>query len=186
MKSPISNIENFEELKAQLEASVSLTFCEELNKENVIGFLQNIETLFENEEITGKYLRRTRNPIMDLFQNVAYYQNPKTDRNPYFKVTIQENAIYIYHKCESYSASYLEKVREVMDNIPNTGSLRLRECYKKVMKIQSDFPEYPILNFALSMFDISRKIFPNTISYQITPNENANPTFELLFQIERR
>ncbi len=184
MKHPISNIENFEELKAQLETSVSLTFCEELNKENVIGFLQNIEALFGNEGITGKYLRRTRNPIMDLFQNVAYYQNPKTDKNPYFKVTIQENTICIYHKHESYSASYLEKVREVMDNMPNTGSLRLNEYYKNIVKIQNDFPEYPIFNFAFSMFDASRRIFPNRISYQITPNENSNPNFELLFQME--
>jgi hypothetical protein len=53
--------------------------------------------------------------------------------------------------------------------------------------MQNDFPEYPILNFALSMFDASRRILPNRISYQkITPNEKANPAFELLFQIERR
>ncbi len=182
MNEIISNTENFEELKLQLNQKIDYSWENQVTQEVTKSALRIFEERMNNEDVQKKIQRRVNNIFMEMMQNIVTDYNPTDKDFPLIKLSIQNDFVYLYQKHIGYSEEELKCCKVVLDNRHERTFPKEKEIYKRAIQGTGTYEDSMYWKFFL-FYENRRRT--NKLFYQFTPQDSSNPIFELLFRVKR-
>lgn len=181
MQNIISNTENFEEIKIQLNHKIDYCWENQVTQEVTKTALKTLEEKMDIENVQKKIQRRVNNIFIEVMQHIVTDYNPIEKDFPLITVSIQDDFMYLYQKHIGYTEEELKCCKVVLDHRHERTFPNQKEVYKRATQGIGTHEDSMYWKFFL-YFENRRRT--NELFYQFTPQKNTNPIFELLIRVK--